>query len=458
MVGNSSGRAGRDRASKVIFINRFFHPDHSATSQMLSGIAFSLAREGRDVTVITSRLRYDAPDARLSTREEVDGVKVHRVWTSRFGRRSLAGRALDYLTFYPSAALALLRLSRQGDIVVAKTDPPMLSLMVAPLARVRGAALVNWLQDIFPEVASKLGFAQGRVGRVAHRLLRSVRNFSLRHAHMNVVLGDRMAEYVSNLGVAPWRIRTIPNWADGTSIYPVGHEQNELRKAWGGCGKFIVEYSGNLGRAHDYRTLIDAIAHLEANRDAPGAQSSARPEILWVFIGGGASYEALKHEVAARQLTSVRFEPYQPTSKLAESLSAADVHLVSLHPELEGLVVPSKAYGIAAVGRPAIFVGDPDGEISRLLSRNQFGVTVRRGDGKELAQAIEALAGDPELCSEMGRNARAAFDAAFDRQTALSRWQVLLRDVGSGSYRRAFFDRHVPVKTEPLVPQESGRS
>lgn len=452
MAGNGSSPAGRSRASKVIFINRFFHPDHSATSQMLSGIAFSLAREGRDVTVITSRLRYDAPDARLSTREEVDGVKVHRVWTSRFGRRSLLGRALDYLTFYPSAALALLRLSRRGDIVVAKTDPPMLSLMVAPLARVRGAALVNWLQDIFPEIASKLGFAQGRVGRVVHHLLRSVRNFSLRHAHMNVVLGDRMAEYVSNLGVAPWRIRTIPNWADGASLYPVGHDQNEIRKAWGGCGKFIVGYSGNLGRAHDYRTLIDAIAHLEGIRDAPETQPCARLEILWIFVGGGASYEALKHEVAARQLKSVRFEPYQPFSRLAESLSAADVHLVTLHPELEGLVVPSKVYGIAAVGRPAIFVGDSDGEISRLLTRNQFGMTVRRDDGKGLAEAIQVLAADPELCEQMGRNARIAFDAAFDRQTALSQWQVLLRDVGSGSYRRAFFDRHVSVRAEPLVP------
>ena len=100
---------------RIIFINRFFSPDHSATSQMVSDLAFFLAKRGHAVNVITSRQRYDAPDARLDRTENINGVKVHRVWTSRFGRGFLPGRAIDYLTFYLSTAWHLLRLAGAGD-------------------------------------------------------------------------------------------------------------------------------------------------------------------------------------------------------------------------------------------------------------------------------------------------------------------------------------------------------
>src|SRR5262245_54563900 len=102
---------------------------------MLSGIAFGLAAAGHDVHVITSRLRYEVGEATLPPHETIDGVGVTRVWTSRFGRSNLAGRAIDYLTFYLSAAAALWRLAGKGDVIVAKTDPPMLSVVAAPVAR-----------------------------------------------------------------------------------------------------------------------------------------------------------------------------------------------------------------------------------------------------------------------------------------------------------------------------------
>src|SRR5262245_3258216 len=88
------------------------------------------------------------------------------------------------------------------------------------------------------------------------------------------------------------------------------------------------------------------------------------PDIVWLFIGGGALYRQFETEIRCRGLRSVQYQPYQPRDRLADSLSAADVHIVSLRPALEGLVVPSKFYGIAAAGRPTIFIGDKDGEIA----------------------------------------------------------------------------------------------
>lgn len=416
-------RPGREGSAPltVIFLNRFFYPDHSATSQILTDLAFALAAQGIGVTVIASRQLYDAPEVGLPARESVNGVDIHRVWTSRFGRQNLVGRALDYVTFYLSAAWVLSRLTRRGDVVVAKTDPPMMSVVAGPIVRWRGARLVNWLQDIFPEVAEALGVGRGPVARLTYRLMRSLRNRSLQGAAINVALGARMAERIERLGVRPARIRIIANWTDAAQIRPLTHDANTLRWEWGLHSRFVVGYSGNLGRAHEYRTLLDAIALVES--------ADNKVPVIWLFIGGGALLQAFKDGVERRGLRSVQFKPYQPRERLAESLSAADVHLVSLKPELEGLIVPSKVYGIAAVGRCTIFIGDEDGEIARLLAKHESGVSVRQGDGCGLARVVLALADDHQRVRRLGQNARRAAETEFDKSVAVARWELLLHDL-----------------------------
>jgi glycosyltransferase involved in cell wall biosynthesis len=438
---------------KLIFVNRYFHPDHSATSQMLSDLAFALVERGQAVCVITSRQRYDAPADRLPARETVKGVSVHRLWTSRFGRARLLGRAVDYATFYAAAAWRLWRLARRGDVVIAKTDPPMLSLIAAPVCRLRGARLVNWLQDIFPETAEALGVG-GRGARALYRVLRWFRNRSLKAAHINVVLGERMAARVCGWGISPERVRVIANWADGSAIKPIEREGNSLRTAWGLADAFVVGYSGNLGCAHEIETLLGAMTMEDAlGGDGASTSAASAPSftpVHWLFIGSGALFEPLKAEVARRRLTSVHFKPYQPRALLAQSLSAADVHLVSLRPELEGLIVPSKFYGICAAGRPTVFIGDGDGEIARLIRRHECGRSVCMGDGAGLAQTILELAADPAACRNMGQRARQASDAEFDESIAIVRWNDLLLQVSG--------DRVFTVHSEARAVREPALS
>jgi colanic acid biosynthesis glycosyl transferase WcaI len=194
---------------RVIFLNRYFCPDHSATSQILSDLAFFLAGNGYEVCVVTSCQRYDDAAANLPLRAHVDGVEVHRVRTTRFGRDKLVGRALDYATFYLAAGWRLWRIARAGDVIVAKTDPPLISVVAAIVARRRGARLVNWVQDVFPEVAEALG-VRALAGPQAG-LLRRLRNGAFRSAAANVVLGERMATVVARAGAPAGRIRVIPN-------------------------------------------------------------------------------------------------------------------------------------------------------------------------------------------------------------------------------------------------------
>jgi colanic acid biosynthesis glycosyl transferase WcaI len=399
---------------RLIFVNRFFFPDHSATSQILSDLACHLAASGREVQAVTSAQIYDAPRASLPEFEAVNGVQVHRVPSSRFGRASLFGRSLDYLTFYRSSRRRLIGLARPGDLIVAKTDPPLLSLPVVAAARRRGAGLINWLQDLYPEVAVALGVPLLR-GPSGQQLARR-RNRSLQAAEANVVVGELMADKLAALGVAPARIHVIPNWCNDAELRPLPPADNPLRQAWGFQDKFVFGYSGNLGRAHEFDTVLAAAASL-------------RDDFRFVFlmIGGGKLYDELRSAVEREGLAGTfRFMPYQPRDTLAQSLGVCDAHWVSLNPKLEGLIVPSKFYGIAAAGRPIVMIGDPDGELGRLVTAQSCGFAVKPGDAEALVGVLRRLANEPDTVAQMGARARHLLEARFSRAAALERWRQLL--------------------------------
>jgi colanic acid biosynthesis glycosyl transferase WcaI len=389
---------------RVIIVNRYFYPDHSATSQMAGDLAFHLAERGWSVEVVTSRQRYDDAAARLPKRETVNGVTIRRVWTSRFGRSFLPGRAIDYATFYLSAFLALVRASHDA-VVVAMTDPPLLSVVAAASSR----RVVNWVQDLFPEVAESLGVL--RHGG----LLRRLRDWSFRRARMNVALSEGMARRMSNAGTG--RIEVRHNWADA-ALRPVARESNPLRRDWQLGDAFVVGYSGNLGRAHEVETVINAMQAL-----------SGDDRVRFVVIGAGARLERMQS--ATTGLPNVQFRPYQPREALSESLSVADVHLVSLHPSLEGLIVPSKFYGVLAAGRPVIYIGASDGDLARLIADHDVGVVVEPGDGAALTGAIAAMAADPIRVAAMGARGRALYDTRFAPALALAEWKRILKEAAA---------------------------
>jgi glycosyltransferase involved in cell wall biosynthesis len=276
---------------------------------------------------------------------------------------------------------------------------------------------VNWLQDVFPEVGAALGvrILNGPLGRLA----RWARDASLSGAEANVALGGAMSARLQLLGVSAARVTTIHNWADDRAIAPLPHEHNPLRREWNLEDKFVVAYSGNLGRAHEFDTMLGAARMLER-----------RAEIVFLLIGGGAQADAVRRYVAGHGLTNVTLRPYQPRERLAFSLGVGDLHLVSLLPALEGLIVPSKFYGIAAAGRPVAYVGDADGEIGRLVQRHDCGRSFAVGDSAGLAEFIMQLAADPGESARLGHNARVALEAGFSKAAALGRWEDLLGRIG----------------------------
>ena len=243
---------------------------------------------------------------------------------------------------------------------------------------------------------------------------------------MNVVLGNDMADRLRAERVRDDAIQVVHNWADGDAIRPCGGPgSTRLRDAWGLTGKFVVAYSGNMGRAHEFATILDAA---ESLKDIES--------IALLFIGRGPRHGWIEAEVKRRALGNVTFQPYQPRSKLGDTLCAADAHFISLRPELEGLIVPSKFYGIASAGLPTLYVGDTEGEIGRLIRQAQCGLAVRPDESELLAAHIRELAADPEGARIMGANARILFEQQFDKPIAMAAWRELLDAVFQSDARR----------------------
>ena len=151
---------------RVIFLSRFVFPDHSATSQILSDLALHLSGCGYDVKVITSRQRYDEPNALLPEVETICGIAVHRLVTTRFGRTVLLRRGLDYFSCY-----ALIRASffSWRSVAISWWQKPTHRSLASSQCMLpsAGAFVINWLQDLYPEIAFQLGvpFIRGPLGR-----------------------------------------------------------------------------------------------------------------------------------------------------------------------------------------------------------------------------------------------------------------------------------------------------
>ncbi len=404
-------------AASIVFVNRFAPPDTSATAQILGDAAEDLAAAGWEVTIVTSRALYSDPAVVLPAEERSGGVTIVRTPTPRFARASIALRTLSYVSFYVTAFFALLSRCDRDTVLVVKTDPPLLAVVATLAAGLRGATVVHWVQDLYPEIAAAFGMriAAGPVGT----MLAAMRDWSFRRSARIVAIGDLMRDRIAARGIPRDRIAVIGNWSDDVAIVARADRSPALRRDLSiPAGAFVLEYSGNLGRAHEYDTLLDAAERLRA-----------RGDIVFLFIGGGYALDQLRRAVAERGLTSFRFAAYQPRDLLSQSLGLGDAHWLSLLPGFEGLIVPSKMFGICAAGRAVVAVCDPAGEVPRILGDGDACLVVPPGDGARLAATIVALADDRARCEAIGARARAVLDQGHRRGDALAKWRDLIADI-----------------------------
>jgi colanic acid biosynthesis glycosyl transferase WcaI len=392
---------------RIIFVNRFYWPDEPATSQLLTDLATHLARNhGRDITVIASR----PANAVTPVRETRNAVSIIRVGSTRQGNSHPIGRLIDFISFIFGALWKLLATAQKGDLVIFLTDPPLLGAVAWPLLRFRGIQFAHWVQDIYPEIAVEL------TGQRWLKCLIPLRNLAWRQAQMCITLGRGMAGVIAEGGVSSQKIAVIPNWAPAGIAFPESGAVDALRRSWDLQGKFVLLYSGNLGRVHDLNPIIEVATELQHE-----------PDIVFVFVGGGAQSENLRTQVETRSLSNVRFFPAQPRSNLTTTLALGDLHFVTLRSECYNYVFPSKFYGIIAAGRPLIYIGPKESELAHIVDEFHLGRSFVAAQTADISQAIRGFQQEPASLRPYAE-AAGHFASEHTIRHSLNQWETLLAE------------------------------
>jgi glycosyltransferase involved in cell wall biosynthesis len=394
---------------RVLVINQYYPPDASATAYLLSELTEDMARD-HEVWVIAGRPSYN-PDALTAPPAN---VRLRRARSTSFSRSTMAGRMANYVTFLASSGVAAARAPRP-DVVFAFTDPPLAALVGRAVAAGRRARFVYVCWDLYPDIAMALGRLQNPFliagWRALNRLVRA-------RADSVVAVGRDMCEKLESEGVPAEKVDLIRHWS--TVEPPSAAATAEARRRMEWNGRFVVMHAGNVGLAQNLDMLVEAADILRG-----------RDDVEFVVLGEGAARARLEGEARRRGLERLRFLPQASRRDAQPLLAAADLHLVSHAPGLLGTAVPSKVYGLLALGKPFIAAVEEGSEIDRLVSETGAGVRVAPGDASRLASLVEEFAAGTRDRERAGRSAREAYENTYRREHGTARYLALLDRIES---------------------------
>jgi glycosyltransferase involved in cell wall biosynthesis len=403
----------RRRVPRILFVEQFYFPDGWGGAELPLDLTTHLARAGFDVEVICGADQYAPLEGEPPRDPRTQGVRVRRIPSLLSGPIHRA-KLLRQIWFYV-ALVPLLVLRRPPDLFITQTNPPLAVILVAAAARLWRRTLMIIAMDIYPDVL--IAHGDSRTDLLGRALARGF-GWAYRQAQCVVALGPVMATRLEKKGVEAHAIVEIPNWATG-NLGRVADGANALRRDWELEDKFVLFYSGNLGLAHEFDTLLRGVR----------LAAEVIPELRMVFIGRGSRLAEVQRQVCELGLESrVRFSPLLPASRLPESFGLADIAVVTLRSAFAGLVVPSKLQGYMARGIPTLYIG-PDSDIDRFITRASAGVCVREQDADAVAAAITQLAADRGRLARLGANASDFYLREFRRERGLAHYEALVRSL-----------------------------
>ncbi len=355
--------------------------------------AAELVRRGWRVVVLTSARGYDDPSRKYPASETRDGVEIKRLPLASFGKKSIPLRLLGLVSFQSQAILrGLLTGGVRG--IIFSTSPPMIGGGTALVRLLRRKPTVYWAMDLNPDQLLALGLL--KEGSAKHKALEGINRTILKNSDHIIALDRFMADRLKARQDLDGRLTIVPPWPHEKADDRLPHDDNHWRREQNLDGKFVIMYSGNHSPSNPLDTLLNAAKELRDD-----------DRLRFLFVGGGLGKKDVEAFKTKHGLDNIVCLPYQPMEQLRYSLSAADVHVVSLGESMVGIIHPCKVYGAMAVGRPILYFGPRPSHVSDILDEHTIGRGVEHGEVESAVTAIRELADSPrETLDAMGETAQ----------------------------------------------------
>lgn len=394
------------KENHLIIVSQHFLPSTGATSQLVTDLAFGLAREGLNITVLTST---PGPD------DDSLGLCVHRSPNLLSESVNISSKAISGLFFTAWCLFQTLKHCRPKDSLLIVSNPPFIGLIGLFTKLFRGCHYIFLLQDLFPRSAELTGVlpSKGPLASLWSFLIGLV----CANSHKTIVLSGAMkARAQKEYLLSSNQIIVIHNWAvEHASLIP--KKLNPVSLSWKVDDVFTIQYSGNFGRLHEIITLLEAARLLSGEN------------FHFLFVGGGAKHKQINQYMTKFSLSNVSLYPYQDRALLPYSLGACDVAAICLIPGSEDTVAPSKFYGIISSGKPVILVARHTTDIAQLILENKCGFVLDPGDPQGVANTLRYLSRNPDLLENYSQNALRLYEEHFGFERSLQQYLFTISEL-----------------------------
>ncbi len=399
--------------SKFTFVCQTYYPDIQSTSQLFGDLLERLADRDHEISVICGYpiVVHEPSQLNVPKREDHQGIHIVRCGLQIQNKKNLLLRALAYLSFILSGTIQLWK-HRKDDFIFGVTNPPFTPVWLWAVQKVFRYRYRIMLLDIFPDGLVALDQMAER-GLIA-RLWGWANRCAFARADQMLVLGRDMADLiVEKYGVPREKIEYIPHWSSFETTETTVAEETNMWQTANLDGKFVVQYSGNMGLWHDMESIVRAAALLKDD-----------PKIHFLFIGDGrrkAGAFELAEELGCDNITWL---PFQPKETLKDSLSACHMAIISQREAVKGVAVPCKVYGILASGRPILALVPKNSEVAMIVEEEQCGAIADPDDPEGIAAAIREFVNSPDRIIEMGNNSFSAFSEKYTLESAVENFEA----------------------------------
>lgn len=385
---------------KLLIITNYYPPDYAATGQLIQELAQKLGENGLEVNIFTGQPGYAFTKALAPAKEEIYPLRIRRSRSSKIVPQRIRGKAINGILFFLRSIVHIIRNSSESNLLLITSAPPFLPIVGYMGKLFWNLPYICLVYDLYPDVVVAL-----KVLPEKHLLIKfwnKINYLVWDNAKKIIVISDTMKDRIlAKYPELNSKIVVIPNWGNPDTIKPIPKAENWFAQKYDLVKEFVVLYSGNFGRCHELDIILEAAKLL---KDKP---------IKFLFIGAGAKLSTCQEKVKTNNLNNCLFLPFQDKEVLPYSLTSCDLGLVTVAENLEGIIAPSKLYGILAAAKPVAVICESHSYLKEFIKNSQCGQTFNYNEAEKLANFIESLSSNPDLSSKMGQRGREYLKSHF---------------------------------------------